>query len=73
MSQTDYIILLKISQVAERLQISRTGAYRLCETGLLPCIRFGATVRVRPVDLENFISCHLHDATGISTGDAVQP
>lgn len=52
--------LLKLSQVAERLQISRTQAYRLAATGEIPSVRFGrATVRVRPEDLEWFIQASL--------------
>jgi excisionase family DNA binding protein len=48
--------LLKIEQVATILQISRTSAYRLAQTGELPAVRFGGgTVRVRLEDLERFI------------------
>jgi excisionase family DNA binding protein len=48
--------LLKIEQVATILQISRTSAYRLAQTGELPAVRFGGgTVRVRLDDLTAFI------------------
>jgi excisionase family DNA binding protein len=48
--------LLKLPQVAEILQVSRTQAYRLASTGELPSIRFGGqTVRVRVDDLQKFI------------------
>lgn len=48
--------LLKIDQVATILQISRTSAYRLAQTGELPAVRFGGgTVRVRMEDLSAFI------------------
>jgi excisionase family DNA binding protein len=48
--------LLKLPEVAEILQVSRTQAYRLAKDGQLPCVRFGAqTVRVRVEDLQAFI------------------
>jgi excisionase family DNA binding protein len=49
--------LLKLPQVAEILQVSRTQAYRLAATGELPSVRFGVqTVRVRLDDLQKFIN-----------------
>jgi len=48
-------ILLKPSEVAEILSISRALSYRLLQTGKIPAIRFNRVVRVRPRDLENFI------------------
>jgi excisionase family DNA binding protein len=52
--------LLKIGEVAAILQISRTSAYRLAASGELPSVRFsGATVRIRPGDLEQFIEASL--------------
>jgi len=51
--------LLKINEVAEVLQVSKTTAYRLVQVGDLPAVRFaGATVRVRVEDLEKFILEH---------------
>ena len=51
--------LLKISEVAAILRISKTSAYRLTQ-GDLPAVRFGeAMVRVRKVDLEQYILEHL--------------
>jgi excisionase family DNA binding protein len=47
--------LLKGSEVAERLSVSRALAYRLMTRGQIRCVRFGRTVRCRLVDLENFI------------------
>ena len=52
--------LLKIGQVAEILNISRTTAYRLAACGDLPAVKFsGTTVRVRPEDLERYIISHV--------------
>ncbi len=50
--------LLKASEVAVILQISKSQAYRLMMTEL-PCVRFGsATVRVRAQDLQVYIETH---------------
>lgn len=48
--------LLKASDIARRLSISRSAAYKLmAET--LPVVRFGANIlRVRESDLEEFIA-----------------
>jgi excisionase family DNA binding protein len=48
--------LLKINEVAFRLGISRSFAYNLLMSGALPVIKIGRSRRVRPVDLEQFIS-----------------
>ncbi len=46
--------LLKASEVASVLGISKTAAYRLLGREI-PAVRFGATVRVRLADLNAFI------------------
>jgi excisionase family DNA binding protein len=48
-------ILLRASDVASRLNISRSLAYRLIQSGEIPVIRINHAVRVRMVNLENFI------------------
>jgi len=59
--------LLKIGQVAEILQISRTSAYRLAVSGDLPSVKFmGVTVRVRPEDLDRYIMEHLNGNSSYS-------
>ena len=50
--------LLRPSEVAIILSVSRTQVYRLIQNEL-PCVRFGSTVRVRRDDLDQFISGHL--------------
>jgi excisionase family DNA binding protein len=54
--QADVEPLLKAADVARRLSISRTAAYRLLQSGELSSVRFGGTVRIRPAALEKFIS-----------------
>jgi excisionase family DNA binding protein len=48
--------ILRASEVATYLKISRTAAYRLIQLKELPAIRFGGSVRVKMEDLENFIT-----------------
>lgn len=48
-------ILLKPADVARRLNISRSLAYRLLQSGELPVVRFGHSLRVQSADLEAFI------------------
>jgi excisionase family DNA binding protein len=48
-------ILLKPSDVARRLNISRSLAYRLLQSGEIPVVRFGHSLRVQSSDLEYFI------------------
>jgi excisionase family DNA binding protein len=56
--------LLKPAQVAEILGVSKTQVYRLMATEL-PCLRFGgATVRVRPADLDKYLEDHLENHHG---------
>ena len=45
----------KSPEVAEILDVSRTFAYRMLKQGVIPSIRIGRTVRVRPQDLDTFI------------------
>lgn len=47
--------LLKGTDVAQILGISRALAYRLMAQGQISSVRFGRTVRVKPEELEIFI------------------
>ena len=47
--------LLKANEVAEILDVSRSLAYQMLKQGVIPSVRFGRTVRVRPQDLDAFI------------------
>ena len=47
--------LLRASEVASILNISRSLAYRLMKQGDIPSIRINRAVRVHPRDLEVFI------------------
>ena len=48
--------LLKATDVAEILNISRAMAYRLMRTREIPTVSIGKSKRVRPVDLHNYIN-----------------
>ena len=50
--------LLTCKEVAEILQISPAKSYTMTKTGEIPSVRFGKLVRVRPEDLESFISAN---------------
>ncbi|MCW5887593.1 MAG: helix-turn-helix domain-containing protein [Anaerolineales bacterium] len=47
--------LLKASQVAKILNISRAFAYQLMQKGVLPTVRILGARRVRPEDLDRYI------------------
>jgi len=51
--------LLKPKDVAKRLSVSRSQVYVLLRNGLIPNLRFGRCVRVRPEDLEEFIESNI--------------
>jgi len=54
--------LLKVQEVAEILGISKSYAFQLVSRGLIPSIRLGKkAVRVRPIDVENFISNNIQN------------
>ena len=50
------IRLLKATEIAEILNISRAFAYRLMQTRDIPTVRIGNARRVRLVDLHNYIN-----------------
>lgn len=47
--------LLRIEDIAERLAVSRSMAWKLVAIGELRALRIGRAVRVRPADLEAYI------------------
>jgi excisionase family DNA binding protein len=47
--------LLRIEDVADRLTVSRSMAWKLVAGGELRSVRIGRSVRVRPVDLEAYV------------------
>jgi excisionase family DNA binding protein len=47
--------LLRIEDVADRLGVSRSMAWKLIAYGQLPSVRIGRAVRVRPADLDDYV------------------
>ena len=47
--------LLKASDIARVLNISRAMAYRLIQQGALPVVRINHAVRVKPSDLAEYV------------------
>jgi excisionase family DNA binding protein len=47
--------LLRIEDVAERLAVSRSMAWKLIAYGDLPAVRIRRAVRVRPADLDAYV------------------
>jgi excisionase family DNA binding protein len=48
--------LLRIEDIAQRLAVSRSMAWKLIAHGHLRSVRIGRSVRVRPEDLEDFLA-----------------
>ena len=48
--------LLTAGDVAAQLNVSRSKAYQLFQSGEIPCVRMGRTTRVRPADLQAYIN-----------------
>jgi len=48
--------LLTAVDVSQRLGVSAATVYRLTSSGKLPCIRIGASIRVRPETLEAYLA-----------------
>lgn len=54
-------VLLRASEVAEALDISVPFAYRLMARGDIRTLRIGGTIRVRLIDLHQFIQDNLSE------------
>jgi excisionase family DNA binding protein len=48
--------LLRIEQIADRLSVSRSMAWRIIALGHLRSVRIGRAVRVRPQDLDDYLA-----------------
>jgi excisionase family DNA binding protein len=60
--------LLNTSECAQRLAICTTSVRRLVRRGDLKACRVGRNIRVKPEDLEKFISGEQHDIHWTSAG-----
>ena len=55
----DQVALLKATEIAEYLNISRAMSYRLIQTRKIRSVQIGAARRVRPEDLQSYIEANL--------------
>lgn len=53
--------LLRLEEIADRLAVSRSMAWKLIAHGHLRSVRIGRAVRVRPADLEAYITSATRD------------
>lgn len=53
--------LLRIDDVADRLAISRSMAWKLVTYGQLRSVRIGRAVRVRPQDLAEYVAAAVRE------------
>lgn len=56
-------LLLKVSEAAAALRISRSSIYRLFEAGELSWVRIGAARRVTSAEIHRFIAAHTEAAS----------
>ena len=61
---TDNQILLRVAEVARRLQLAKSTVYMLVSSGELPAVRFGRAVRVPASRLSEFVAAKTSDETG---------
>lgn len=68
-SQGEKPMLLRVTEVARLMGISRSMAYQLVQRGDIPSVKIKNSVRVKTVDVEEFIhrnySGWVNDGTGI--------
>ena len=56
-------LLLKVSEAAAALRISRSSIYRLFESGELAWVQIGASRRVTSAEIHRFIAAHTEEAS----------
>jgi excisionase family DNA binding protein len=67
--QSDPKLFYRITAAAERLAISRSLAYELVQSGELPTVKFGRTMRVPASSLEEFARRKMVEAGLLPAGD----
>jgi excisionase family DNA binding protein len=56
-------LLLKVSEAAAALRISRSSIYRLFDSGELAWVQIGASRRVTSAEIHRFIAAHTEAAS----------
>lgn len=54
-TETLDLSLLKVSEVAKQLRVSKMTVYRLCEAGEIPYVKVGHSFRIRAEDLKTYL------------------
>jgi excisionase family DNA binding protein len=62
MTTTTAYKLLRLTEVAERLDVSLPTVRRLVKVGTIRTVRVGRAIRVRPQDLEAYIQSSIENA-----------
>ena len=60
--QKNELILLKATDIADILNVSRAMAYKIMQKGEIPTVRIGKSIRVRLSDLNAYIHNNLVSA-----------
>jgi excisionase family DNA binding protein len=60
--------LLRIEEVAEILQVSRSYCYQLVQTGQLPAVKLGRSRRIRIQDALDFIEANVSNGAQFKGG-----
>lgn len=58
-ANSQFTNLMTGEEIAKILHVSRAYAYQLMRQKLIPTVKIGRSVRVRPEDLERFIAANL--------------
>ena len=58
-TNSQFTNLMTGEEIAKILHVSRAYAYQLMRQKLIPTVKIGRSVRVRPEDLERFITANL--------------
>ena len=65
---SDQQMLFTADDVARILNVSRSFAYKMMQDGTLPVVRLGRAVRVRPVDLNQFLETRVSHSVQVFGG-----
>ena len=63
---TDFEALWKVGDVAKYLNVSVSWVYKQVETGDLPCVRLGASVRFKPEAIRAHIERESRTVTNLA-------
>ena len=59
-------MLLRAKDISLLLNISRSYAYLLMQSGELPTVRLGRSIRVQPKDLEEYLKRNTHNGFDVN-------